>query len=396
MAEDAPPVLKPEEALRFFRAKGFTFGFSWQDVWQEEHARAFTVAKAMRRDLLEDIRAAVDRALDEGWSLGRFRKELRPVLEAKGWWGRKSMIDPATGEQKLVQLGSPNRLKTIFQTNMRTAHAAGRWERIERQKKVFPFLEYRSVMDGRERPEHHAWHGTLLPVDHDWWDTHYPPCGWKCRCNAVPRNQRMMDARGLSVTKNPVVFPKEEWRNKRTGEVHRIEQGIDPGFSYNVGKAALDPLTPRPIGPDRITGFGEDEIGAAALPASHLHALAPFFTHFAMNTPAAIRRGRVFTDAAGWQLAISGGWFRDVAGRLSMPPESRLRYLSAAAEAVTDPDEIRWRWVTGADGKMMLMRRYVGARAIVDVGRAGWRFFAEGERGYDRARFARGDLAWTK
>lgn len=391
MAGEAPPVLKPLEALRFFRAKGFTFGFAWQDVWQEEHARAFTVAKAMRRDILEDIRAAVDKAIDEGQSLQQFQKDLRPILEAKGWWGRKSMLDPLTGEQKAVQLGSPNRLKTIFQTNMRTSHAAGRWERIERQKKVFPFLEYRSVMDGRERQQHHDWHGTLLPVDHVWWDTHYPPCGWKCRCNAVPRNQRMMDARGLEVTKDPISFPKREWVNKRTGEVHRIEEGIDPGFSYNVGKAALDPLTPAPIDPD-----GEEQIGAAALPASHLHALMPFFALFALNVPSAIRRGRVFTDAAGWQLAISGGWFRDAAGRISMPPEKRLRHLSAAAKAITDPQEIRWRWVTAADGSSMLMRRYVGDEAVVDIGRAGWRFFAAGEPGYDRRMLAQGERVWTK
>src|SRR3546814_802708 len=141
MAQDVPPVLKPVEALRFFRKKGFTFGFSWQDVWQEEHVRAFTVAKAMRRDLLEDIRSALDKALEEGQTLKMFQDGLRPLLEAKGWWGRKSMIDPLTGEQQLVQPGSPNRLKTIFQVNMRTSHAAGSWERIERNKKTFPYLE---------------------------------------------------------------------------------------------------------------------------------------------------------------------------------------------------------------------------------------------------------------
>lgn len=391
MAGEAPPVLKPLEALRFFRAKGFTFGFAWQDVWQQEHARAFTVAKAMQRDILEDIRAAVDKAIDEGQTVDQFRKGLRPLLEAKGWWGRKSMVDPLTGEQRQVQLGSPNRLRTIFEVNMRTAHAAGRWERIERQKKVFPFLEYRSVMDGRERPQHHDWHGTLLPVDHPWWDTHYPPCGWKCRCNAVARNQRMMDAKGLSITNDPISFPRREWLNKRTGEVHLVEEGIDPGFSYNVGKAALDPLTPNPIGPG-----GEDEIGAAVLPTSGLEDLQPFFAAFGLDGADAIRKGTVFTDAAGWPLAIAGGWFRDAAGRLALPAESRMRHLPAAAEALADPDEIRWRWVTGANNAAMLMRRYVGARAVVDVGRAGWRFFAMGGRGYDRRRLLQGDIVWNR
>lgn len=389
--EGVPPVLKPLETLRFFRAKGVTFGFAWQDVWQEEHARAFTVAKAMQRDLLEDIRAAVDKAIDEGQTLAQFQKDLRPLLEAKGWWGRKSMIDPQTGEQKVVQLGSPNRLKTIYQVNMRTSQAAGRWERIQRQKKVFPFLEYKSVMDGSERPQHHDWNGTLLPVDDSWWDTHYPPCGWKCRCNAVPRNQRMMDAKGLSITQEPKVFPSRQWINKRTGEVHQVEEGIDPGFSYNVGKAALDPLTPAPIGPE-----GAREIGAAALSSTGLADLQPFFSPFGLNGPDAVRKGKIFLDDAGWPLAISGGWFRDAAGGLSPPPQSRLKYLAAAAEALADPQEIRWRWVTGADGSALLMRRYIGDSAVVDVGRAGWRFFAAGEPGFDRAALARGERIWAQ
>ncbi|HEX7821052.1 MAG TPA: phage minor head protein [Sphingobium sp.] len=237
--EPSIPIAQPVEALRFFREKGFAFGFAWQDVWQEEHARAFTVAKCMRLDVLVDIRAAVDKAIAEGQTLDMFRKELSPILVAKGWWGRQRMIDPATGQSKVVQLGSPRRLKTIYRVNMRTAQAAGRWERIQRSKKLFPFLRYVSVMDGREREEHRAWHDTIKSVDDPWWDTHYPPCGWNCRCQAQPLNQRMMDAKGLSVTDEPPSFPEEDYLNSRTGEVTKVEEGIDPGWSYNVGKAYL-------------------------------------------------------------------------------------------------------------------------------------------------------------
>jgi uncharacterized protein with gpF-like domain len=33
-------------------------------------------------------------------------------------------------------------------------------------------------MDGRTRPMHAAWHNTVLPFDHPFWKTHYPPNGW--------------------------------------------------------------------------------------------------------------------------------------------------------------------------------------------------------------------------
>lgn len=249
MAETALPVVAPKEALAFFRSKGLAIGFAWQDVWQEEHARAFTVAKAMSRDLLEDIRAEVDRAIADGTTLADFRRELRPILERRGWWGRRSMVDPQTGEQKIVQLGSPRRLKTIFEVNMRSAYAAGRWERAQRTKAGYPYLRYTTVGDSRVRPEHRAWDGVIRPIDDAFWNTHYPPCGWNCRCTAVPVSRSMLERRSWQVTEDPPSFPKKPYVNPRSGEVSSIERGIDPGFNFNVGKAYLEDLAPVPLAP---------------------------------------------------------------------------------------------------------------------------------------------------
>ncbi|MEE9209535.1 MAG: hypothetical protein V3U23_03705 [Kiloniellales bacterium] len=63
--------LPPAEAVRFFRGKGFVIGFDWRDVWQDEHARAFTVAKTMRLDILRGIREAVDKTIAAGTPLVR-------------------------------------------------------------------------------------------------------------------------------------------------------------------------------------------------------------------------------------------------------------------------------------------------------------------------------------
>ena len=109
--------LPPTEAIAYFRTKGLLESFSWQDVWQEEHSKAFTVAKMMNRDLLEDTRAALDKALADGQTFEQFKAEIMPKMKAKGWWGKAEMMDPATGKMKLVQLGSNSRLRTIFDTN---------------------------------------------------------------------------------------------------------------------------------------------------------------------------------------------------------------------------------------------------------------------------------------
>ena len=168
----------PKEALEFFRAKDLRVGFNHLDVSGMEHAYAFTVAKAVQLDILDDIRGALDEHLAEGKTLESFRRELEPVLREKGWWGEKDVIDPQTGDPVTAQLGSPRRLRTIFEANMRSARAAGQWQRIQRTKRTHPYLRYGRSPSVERRAEHAAWEGTLLPAGDPWWDTHFPPNGW--------------------------------------------------------------------------------------------------------------------------------------------------------------------------------------------------------------------------
>lgn len=401
MADDVVPInLPPAEAIAWFRAKGYQFGFSWQDVEHEEHGRGFTVAKAMTRDVLETLREAVDRAIAEGETVAQFTKELRPRLETLGWWGRKEMADPATGELKRVQLGSPRRLRRIFETNMRTSYAAGRWERIERSKRAFPYLEYVTADDARVRPQHAAWHGTVLPVDHPWWDTHYPPNGWGCRCLPKPVSRGQAERRGLKET-TPQAFPMRQWINQRTGEIHMIETGIDPGWAYHVGKARHGGLTPGPYRGDGLAAMSaasaERQRANRAASETAEKAVGDFLAAFGLKTRAARIGGTDFVDAGGWSIAIAASWFVD-AGAAALPTGLRADELDDVAAAIMAPSEIRWHWITAAGAPPQLVRRYfgqpdkAGAMMVVDIARW-WRAARIPAARLDRAR--RGALAWS-
>ena len=367
--ELAPAGVAPEEAIRFFRSKGYAIGFSWLDIFREEHARVFTVAKAMSRDLLEEIREAVDAAIADGTTLDTFKKTLRPKLEARGWWGKKRVIDPATGQMELAQLGSAPRLATIFDANVRTAYAAGKWERIQRTKAAFPFIEYSSMMDGKERPQHHAWNGTILPVDDPWWDTHYPPCAWRCRCWPIQRSQRMLDRQDKTVTDQPAAFPHYTWHNRRTGETGTAEQGIAKGWDYNVGKEYLRGLAPSPL-PESFDGA--DEVGASAQLTGGQTAIIDTFLDAFDIAPG---KEAIWNDRDGWPLSIGRGWFLAPG---NVPRVPRPAMIVPIATAITTPDAIDWVWVAGLDGRAMLFRRYrrasAGLATIVDIGREGWRW----------------------
>lgn len=231
------PADPPADVLDWFRAKRIKPSFDYRDVWQKEHAQAFTVAKAMRSDVLTSIREALDDAIANGKTLDQFRKELTPTLQRLGWWGRQEMSDPLTRERREVQLGSPRRLRTIYNTNMRTARAAGQWQRIERRKRTHTHLVYELGPSERHRLQHLQWAGLVLPVDDPWWQTHYPPNGWGCKCRVRQITRREADrlvATGKYGTEPPPILRKE-WVNDRTGEVQRVPVGIDPGFDYNPG-----------------------------------------------------------------------------------------------------------------------------------------------------------------
>lgn len=227
--------LAPAEALKFFRAKGLSPTFAWQDMLHEEHDRAFTIAKMLDMDLLEDVRQYVEYTIREGKSFKEFVDDLKQHLIDKGWWGQQAMADPLTGEVKNVQLGSVRRLRTIYDTNLRTSYAAGHWEQIERNQKRVPYVKYSAVLDTRTRAAHAKWHGTVLRWDDPWWKTHTPPCGWGCRCTVISVNDRELKRMGKDGPDQAPDSPTRDWTNPRTGEVIQVPAGVDPGWGYPPG-----------------------------------------------------------------------------------------------------------------------------------------------------------------
>jgi uncharacterized protein with gpF-like domain len=227
----------PQQALQFVEGKQLRPAFDWREVWQEEHAVSFTVAKATTSDVLDDIKASLEDALANGQGFRAWAKDLTPALQAKGWWGSKDVTDPTTGETKTVQLGSPRRLQIIFDANMRTARAASEWARIEQTKDLLPILEYELGPSEHHRMAHVALAGTRLPADDPFWDIYFTPNGYGCKCKTRQMGTTEAAKRGGLSQSPPIVMVR--WTNTKTGETTQIPKGTDPGWGFNVGKAAL-------------------------------------------------------------------------------------------------------------------------------------------------------------
>jgi len=223
-------TLPPEKIVEYFTRKGMEISYNWQDVWKEQHHQAFTVAKAMNMDVLQTLRDSVEKSIKEGITYADFKKGLQGNLTNLGWWGKQEIISPETGLPKKVQLGSPNRLRIIYETNLNVAYAVGHYNAMKDNSGERPYWRYRAIMDSNTRDTHAQLHNKVYIYNHPFWDKYYPPNGWGCRCTVDALTEA--EAIEFGYTKNrgiPNVSIPEEW-------------------NYNPAKT---PFTPDPKNYDR-------------------------------------------------------------------------------------------------------------------------------------------------
>lgn len=250
--------LPPEEAIKAFEAKGYKLSWDWHDTWREQNARAFTVAKLMRMDVLQDINGALRKSLADGQTEAWFVRRLAPVLQDKGWWGKKIVVG-ADGQAEVVQEGSPRRLRTIFRANLQTAYAAARWKQFQANAADRPYLQYVAVLDDRSRPAHAALNGKVFHINDPVWRVIAPPNGFNCRCRVRALSQKNLSERGLRAEPAAEIVERQAGQmlaDKRTGEFdpakqkqrgvsipdpsnpgRRITLWADSGWDYNPGEA---------------------------------------------------------------------------------------------------------------------------------------------------------------
>lgn len=234
--------LVPERAVEYFRSRGMRIGADWRETAAAARAGAFSVAAVTRADVLQDIRASIDRAVAEGITYQDWLKTLRPQLAAKGWLGR-NVTDPATGEILPGRGLRPAHLDTTFRTNVQGSYMAGRYKGMVENVDQRPFWMYVAVLDNRTRPRHRSMHGRVFRWDDPIWGVLWPPNGYRCRCRIRALTAEEVAAEGLAVSEGArfmetVTVDLGPRRGKMavTGfrdPVTREFFAPDPGFDHN-------------------------------------------------------------------------------------------------------------------------------------------------------------------
>lgn len=209
------------EQVAFFRQKlgNLVPTARWDDLWKSQHDRGFMVAGAMKADLLADFAAAVDKAAAEGKSIEWFRKNFDDIVDRHGWAYK--------GERNW-------RTRVIYQTNISTSYAAGRLAQLKDGGfERWMYKHSDSVL--HPRPHHVALDGLILPADHPFWRTHYPPNGWGCKCRVVGVASDKT-ARALGGDPDKQLPAGWDDIDAKTGE----PVGMDKGWGYQPGETVVD------------------------------------------------------------------------------------------------------------------------------------------------------------
>ena len=407
MAEMDPSLkaifgMQPTAAIAFLKSKGLAKTWDFDALEAEAHNHTFTVAKAMRLDILQDIRnSLVD--IMQGQSVAEAKKALIPELQRKGWWGKQEVVDTNTGEIKQVQLGSPARVKTVIQTNLQSAFMNARMDLMKEALDTHPYWQWVAIMDRRTRPAHGAMNGRVFKGNDAFFSTvAKPPCGYNCRCRPNPISEHRLQKNGLTVesTEGRIVDHQIGIGDKAitvkglkmTGRDGRPTVfTADYGWSPAKGAAWQAPFTPKPLSgvlPRNLasakplpalptpTAFAVSKLLASGLPAERY--VAAFLAEF----DATLTKPVTFFDVTDEPLTINDSLFRDKTGAWKVDKNQRAVYLPLLAEAIKKPDEIWLYWQPVKSGQAVLRRRYIKqfvlegqhqpAYAAFDEGRDGW------------------------
>lgn len=218
------------EQLEFFKQKLNLPSKRWDDIQRTAHDKAFIVAGATKADLLDDLNSAIEKAIEQGRGIEEFRKDFDAIVEKHGWVGW-------TGQGTAA--GEAWRTQVIYQTNMATSYAAGRYKQLTDPEflTLRPYWRYKHAdWVANPRLQHVAWDGLTLPHDHPFWETHFPPNGWGCHCRVTPVSAREYEkSKAAGLGEAP---PGWNDIDPKTGVV----AGIAKGFDYAPGASAHLPL----------------------------------------------------------------------------------------------------------------------------------------------------------
>lgn len=192
--------LQFQEQIDFLKQKINLPTQHYNEISSRQHDRAFVVAGAMKADLLNDLHNAVNKAVADGQSFKQFQDGFDDILGKYGWLNDEDEKYKAW------------RARIIYQTNLRTSHAAGRYKQMTTPEmlKLRPYWRYRHNSTEHPRILHKKWDNLVLLATDPFWKVNYTPNGYGCNCTIDSINERQLRAMGKTKPDDAPAFDDGE------------------------------------------------------------------------------------------------------------------------------------------------------------------------------------------
>lgn len=178
------------EALQYARQRKIVLPDDFYSLDLKTRQMATTVSFLTSLEQIETVIKAVNKAIAEGSTFRDFQK----LVEKEGIELPKHYLD------------------NVFRTNIQNAYGHGRWIQQNRNKAKRPYLMYSAINDSRVRPSHLALDKIVLPFEHPFWLTHYPPSSFRCRCTCIALTEKQALKYGITPDdKLPEVAEALDW-----------------------------------------------------------------------------------------------------------------------------------------------------------------------------------------
>lgn len=178
------------EALEYAHNKKIVLPAEFYSMDLKTRQMATTVSFLSSLEQIETVIKAVNKSIADGGTFNDFQKLI----------AESEIILPK------------HYLDNVFRTNIQNAYGHGRWQQQQRNKAKRPYLMYSAINDSRVRPAHLALNRIVLPIDHPFWLTHYPPLGFRCRCTVIALTEKQALKYGITPDdKLPEVAEALDW-----------------------------------------------------------------------------------------------------------------------------------------------------------------------------------------
>jgi SPP1 gp7 family putative phage head morphogenesis protein len=223
------------EAAALIRGKPVFARKAFDKLLPELRGRAFTVTG------LEGIEV-----------IQRVRDEIATLPEGALWDDVKGDIVKIMDDAKF-EGGSERRAEMLIRMHGFQAYQAGTYATGMADDDTTHW-QYLTMEDERVRPSHKALDGITLPKDDPFWEKHFPPWDWGCRCLVRGMNEDLVDEMREGdedrapddklVVEGPALKRLRDGQLQRGGQTHDVtppseKLGADKAFQWNPGELRL-------------------------------------------------------------------------------------------------------------------------------------------------------------